>query len=247
MRLSWAREWRRPYCCLATTTVKEGDITEISGISTENNITAQVQFNLDDGRVANLRKKVDTGAQGNILPIRLFRQMFPEQADQTGRPRDATLKPSTVVLKAYGGTNIPHLGECVIDCRLEDRRCGARFFVTDTTGPALFSLPLIKGRNLLGTQKDIDIVTSTSAKQPLNKAAVLAELPEYFDGIGELKGTYHITLYPEVELVINSPRRVPIALKDEIKAELASMDYRGVIEKVQDGQPTDWVNSIVYQ
>ena len=25
MRLSWAREWRRPYCCLATTTVKEGD------------------------------------------------------------------------------------------------------------------------------------------------------------------------------------------------------------------------------
>ena len=25
VRLSWAREWRRPYCCLATTTVKEGD------------------------------------------------------------------------------------------------------------------------------------------------------------------------------------------------------------------------------
>ena len=25
MRLSWAREWRGPYCCLATTTVKEGD------------------------------------------------------------------------------------------------------------------------------------------------------------------------------------------------------------------------------
>ena len=25
VRLSWAREWRRPYCCLATTTVKGGD------------------------------------------------------------------------------------------------------------------------------------------------------------------------------------------------------------------------------
>ena len=84
-------------------------------------------------------------------------------------------------------------------------------------------------------------------KQPLNKAAVLAEFPECFDGIGELKGMYHITLDPEVEPVINSPRRVPIALKDEIKAELASMKHEGVIEKVQEGQPTDWVNSIVYQ
>ena len=107
------------------------EVVEISNILTENIITAQVQFNLDDGRVANLRGKVDTGAQGNILPIRLFRQMFPERVDKTGRPRDGTLRPSTVILKAYGETNIPHLGECVIDCCLEDKRCGARFFVTD--------------------------------------------------------------------------------------------------------------------
>ena len=222
------------------------EVVEISDISTENNITAQVQFNLDDGRVANLRGKVDTGEQGNILPIRLFRQMFPERVDKTGRPRDGMLKLSSVILKAHGGTNIPHLGECVIDCCLKDRWCDARFFITGTTGPALFDLPLIKGLNLLDTQKDIDNVTSTSAKQPLNKAAVLAEFPECFDGIGELKGTYHITLDPEVEPVINSLRRVPIALKDEIKAELASMEHEGVIEKVQEGQPTDWVNSIVY-
>ena len=201
------------------------EVVEISDISTENIITAQVQFNLDDGRVANLRGKVDTGAQGNLLPIRLFRQMFPERVDKTGRPRDGTLKPSSVVLKAYGGTNIPHLGECVIDCCLEDKAVWCEIFVTDTTGPALFGLPLIKGLNLLGTQ-DIDNVTSTRTKQPLNKAAVLAEFPECFDGIGELKGTYHITLDPEVEPVINSPRRVPIALKDEIKADGTPRCYR---------------------
>ena len=200
------------------------EVVESSDTSTENNITAQVQFNLDDGRVANLRGKVDTGAQGKILPIRLFRQMFPERVDKTGRPRDGMLKPSSVVLKAYGG-----------------------FFVTETTEPALFGLPLIKGLNLLGSQKDVDNVTSTSTKQPLNKVAVLAEFPECFDSIDELKGSYHITLDTEVEPVINSPRRVPIALKDEIKAELTSMEHQGVIEKVQEGQPTDCVNSIVYQ
>ena len=101
----------------------------ISDISTENKIAAQVQFNLDNGRLANLRGKVDTGAQKNILPVRLFRQMFPERVDKTIRPRDGTLKPSTVVLKAYGGTNKPHLGDCVIDCCLQGRRCDERFFL----------------------------------------------------------------------------------------------------------------------
>ena len=76
---------------------------------------------------------------------------------------------------------------------------------------------------------------------------MLAEFVECFDGIGELKGTYHITLDPEVEPVINSPRRLPIALKDEIKAELASMEHQGVIEKVEEDHRTDWLNSIVYQ
>ena len=61
------------------------EVVEISDISTENIITAQVQFNLDDGRVANLRGKVDTGAQGNLLPIRLFRQMFPERRSRQNR------------------------------------------------------------------------------------------------------------------------------------------------------------------
>ena len=50
-----------------------------------------------------------------------------------------------------------------------------------------------------------------------------------------------------MEPVVNSPCRVPIALKDEIKAELASMERQSVMEKVREGQPTDQVSCIVYQ
>ena len=39
------------------------------------------------------------------------------------------------------------------------------------------------------------------------------------------------------------PRKVPIALKDELKAELDTMVKNGVITPIQ--EPTDWVNSIV--
>ena len=140
-----------------------------------------------------------------------------------------------------------YLTLAIVSLTVVFRKGGVVRDISDTTGPALFGLPLIKALNLFGTQKDIDNVTSTSAKQPLNRAAVLAEFSECFNGIGELNGTYHITLDQEVEPVINISRRVPIALKDEIKAELASMEHQGGIEKVHEGQPTDWVNSIVYQ
>ena len=221
---------------------------EIHGMTTtetSGNIIAQIQFVTDEQRgVANLKRKVNTSAQGNILPVKLYRKMFPTRVDGSGCPRPGTLKSSETVLNPYGGTTIPHFGVCTIDCSLRDQQYKARFFVTDTAGPALFGLPLIQGLNLFGTRdlQDISAVTDSScksdAKPPSNKETLLAEFPDCFIGISELKGTYHITLDPEVEPVINSPHRVLIALKDEIEAELVSMEHQVVIEKVQEGQPT---------
>ena len=122
----------------------------------------------------------------------------------------------------------------------------ADFFVTDTPGLALFGMPLIRGLGFLNVL--IDATTSHNGSgSPVDKTAILREFPECFNGIGELEGTYHITLDPRVTPVINSPRRVPIALKEEIKEELTSMEQQGIIQKVTEGQPTDWVNSLVYQ
>ena len=113
-------------------------------------MTAQIQFELDGRRgCANLKGKIDTGAQGSILPIRLYRQMFPEHVDDAGCPREGVLEPSSVTLKAYGGMRIRHFGECTIQCFLGKKSYRANFYVTDTTGAALFGLPLIRGLNLL--------------------------------------------------------------------------------------------------
>ena len=45
---------------------------------------------MDERGVANLKGKVDIGAQGNILPVRLYRQMFPTRVDRSGYPRPGT-------------------------------------------------------------------------------------------------------------------------------------------------------------
>ena len=47
--------------------------------------------------------------------------------------------------------------------------------------------------------------------------------------------------------MVHSPRCVPLALKDDIAAELQEIEQQGIIVKVTEGQPTDWVNSLVYQ
>ena len=40
--------------------------------------------------VHNLKAKVDTGAEGNTLPLRTFQQMFPEWVDRNGQPLPST-------------------------------------------------------------------------------------------------------------------------------------------------------------
>ncbi|CAB3997499.1 Hypothetical predicted protein [Paramuricea clavata] len=53
--------------------------------------------------------------------------------------------------------------------------------------------------------------------------------------------------HPSVPPVIHPPRRVPISLKDDIKHELEEMEQLDIITKVREGEPTAWVNSLVYR
>ena len=40
---------------------------------------------------------------------------------------------------------------------------------------------------------------------------------------------------------------MPLSLRDDIKAELTDMQSRGIIAKVNEGELTAWVNSLVYR
>ena len=66
---------------------------------------------------------------------------------------------------------------------------------------------------------------------------------DVFDGIGQLPGECEIYLRPNATPVVHPPRRVPVALRDKLKAELDRMERDQEISKVN--EPTDWVNSLV--
>ena len=60
--------------------------------------------------------KVDTGAEGNLMPLTFYWRLCPENLDGDGYPKPGCLKKSEVRLTAYGGSNIPNLEQAWLDC-----------------------------------------------------------------------------------------------------------------------------------
>ncbi|XP_061184909.1 uncharacterized protein K02A2.6-like [Saccostrea echinata] len=76
---------------------------------------------------------------------------------------------------------------------------------------------------------------------PLSKKQLLAEYPDVFEGVGRLAGKYHLVLDENIQPVVHPPRKVPIALKPLLKAELDRLQEMNIITPVS--EPSQWVSS----
>ncbi|XP_035658200.1 uncharacterized protein K02A2.6-like [Branchiostoma floridae] len=201
----------------------------------------------------NLRLKIDTGAQSNVMPVEHYQQIFPENMTKGGEVKAGILTPSSTVLSAYGGDKIPHLGKTTISGKHKGREVKCTFFVTKSKGPSILGLAacqqlgIITIHEIQATPEDGKIKETVPIKdRPAihNKEQLIKMYPECFDDtVGCFEEEYHITVDPDVEPVIHPPRRVPLELREKLKKQLEEMTEKGVISEVT--QPTDWVNSIV--
>ena len=191
---------------------------------------------------AKLRGKADTGAQGNVMPLRTFRNIYPNRVDQNGKPTDTTA--SNVKLTAYNGTTIPQHGTITIPCKYNGEWKEATFYIADTAGPVIFGLKTCVALGLV-TMNCVVNADDQSINQPICSAEKLREIyPDRFTGLGKFPGKYKLTLKEDANPVIHAPRRAPIQLRDKIQEELTRMTTLGVIRPVK--KPTDWVSSITY-
>ena len=87
--------------------------------------------------------KVDTGAQGNTIPLRIYSQMFADQLTKDGLPAKNVAKAAHKVrLTAYYGTNIPCYGIIDVPCEFKDSGWeNTKFHIVDVPGPAIIGLP----------------------------------------------------------------------------------------------------------
>ena len=179
-------------------------------------------------RKCNVKVKVDTGANANLLTVRSLNQIYKDNQFPEMK------KVSTKIL-AYNNEEISQLGTITVK---DTNQNDIEFFVVDSSGP-----------NILGLQDSVklDLVKINCGIKQSNNAELdpyIKEYPDIFDGIGNLPGKFHITLKDEHQPVIQPPRKYPICIQKELKHELDQMETLGVIGKVT--EPTDWVNSLAF-
>ncbi|XP_014671070.1 PREDICTED: uncharacterized protein K02A2.6-like isoform X3 [Priapulus caudatus] len=195
-----------------------------------------------------LKVKVDTGAQGNVLPLRTFRRAFPELLDTKGYPRDGTVQQEPTKLYAYNGAAMHQYGCVKVRCQYKDGKwLSTRFYVVDTPGPVILGLQSAVKMRLVEINCEIRKDTTgpighTPTLEIRSKSDLQNQYPDQFRGIGQFPGEYDIALELDVVPVVHPARKFPIHLKEELREELDRMESMEVIEKVS--KPTDWVSSL---
>nr|XP_037281072.1 uncharacterized protein LOC119174292 [Rhipicephalus microplus] len=167
--------------------------------------------------------KVDTGSQANLLPYCVFRKY---QAN-------GDLKPSSSVLRSYSGDVIKHFGVATVPVVMNDKSGTFTFFIVKKSKQAIFGLHATEALGLM--VRSIDTVDAQSSDK------VLQEFPQLFQGTGCVARPYGMVLHEDSIPVIQRARRVPLALKKPLRAELQCIEEAHIIERIS--EPTDWEKS----
>ena len=107
--------------------------------------------------MSSLQVKVDTGASGNVLPLHLFRHLYPDHINKTDHPTG--LNVTNARLTAYNGTQIPLFGSLL---RAQPCQINSCWYVADTPGPAILVLPSCKRLEVVKMNCAVKVIQDTS-------------------------------------------------------------------------------------
>jgi hypothetical protein len=182
-------------------TITVDSITPDSNSQTKDEALVMIDIELPNNtHNTQLRAKVDTGAQANILPLRLYRSMFPVNISYNGKPRISAVKKSTTTLTAYRGIPIPQFGTCEVKCSYRNNNTSATLYVTDVHSRAIIGLPTALDLYLIMLNCSIEKsqVQETSPTKDTaklkpsscidNKSHLIAQYPNCFNGLANSKG-----------------------------------------------------------
>lgn len=171
--------------------------------------------------------KLDTGADVNVLPNRFLDSIDLKESDLTK---------TSIKLRGYSGDNIIVIGKCFLKVNYKESIFFLNFIIANVDSPPVIGRTSCEELNLLKRIMHIDKCTRNSSEH------ILDEFTDIFTGTGCLPGEYKIQLNNDFSPVVHAPRKLPIALKDQIKMKLTEMEIQGIISKVEG--PTEWVSSM---
>ncbi|CAG2188277.1 unnamed protein product [Mytilus edulis] len=200
-------------------------------------------MNIVGNKIMPVRFQLDSGATCNIINSNALKELGIKE-----------LKKTSQVLKMYNNTTIKPLGTCQLKLinPKNDAKFKAEFIVVKdkTLTPLLgnktvqaMNLMTIHYENIKSVQQGAPMSPDAYTCKPIDKANVLKEYEDVFEGTGLLEGKYHLELNENAQPVVHPPRKVPVAIKDQLQTELNRLCDMNIITQVT--KPTPWVSSLV--
>ena len=169
------------------------------------------------------------------------------------------LPQSEITPRAVNGSVMQPLGKLPVTLRLGDKQYRDDIHINPGVSGALMSWRASKGLGILPdhyphplpttnvpSQSVIKATTVNPTTQPLRITNFSIEFPRVFDGlIRNMRGEeFHITLATDAKpFCVNTPRSIPFAFRDKLKAELDLLQEQNIIAPVT--EVTEWCAPIV--
>ena len=117
-----------------------------------------------------------------------------------------------------------------------------KFQVVSGTNKPLLSAETCQKLGLLKFGSQTEVLTLDVKQVPLTAQSILQDYQDGFKGLGHI-GISSFVVDPSATPVQHTSRRIPIALKKEVKAKLQDLERRGII--VTETAPTEWRSNMV--
>ena len=173
--------------------------------------------------------QLDTGATCNVMNKDDFLRVT-GKCDLRGLPR------SSARLRLYDGSVIKPLGEYTFEVQ-KVPGLHLNFQIVNSYQKPLLSASTCQTLGLITINSVSEVMSQTKADPIMDKYS------DVFCGIGCFDGEYHMIMDPNVKPVQHQPRRVPIPMRDTLKAKLQELVNFGILKQVT--EPTDWISSLV--
>ena len=186
-----------------------------------------------------LRFRLDCGATVNLLPFSFVRSIDPHLE---------SMRPAASTLRMYDQSILETEGmmSAQVTHPLTKQVSMLEFYVATKHNQPILGLEACLLFDLLAVnEENICVVNPTlpTAGSSLTKECVVNRYPDLFVGYGTLPGEVHLEVDPNVVPVQIPLRRIPVAIKDKVIAELNKLSDNGIIAPVK--QTSSWISALM--
>jgi hypothetical protein len=162
----------------------------------------------------------DSGATCNILPRKAIANM-------------PTLKPTSYTLKMYNKSTIKPLGKTQLQVTnpKNGTTYGTEFIIIKEERTPLLGNHSLQTMELMNWNKENILCVKHHIPAPVTKKQLFTDYSDVFvfEGVGRLEGQYHLVFDDNAQPVVHAPRKVPVALKPLLKAEITRLQEMNIV------------------